>query len=169
YGTETNNVAPYGQVVRDHRLSEIVDRVAATSQYRERRAAAAEFNAGSPTHLKGIALTPVKFGISFTRRTMNQANALVNVFLDGTIQVSTGGTEMGQGLNTKLRQIVADQFGIAAEVVRVMETSTEKNHNTSPTAASASTDLNGAAAVRACEPIRSRIAAVAGAMLADAG
>src|SRR5205085_5639274 len=160
---------PYGQVVRDHRLPEIIDRLAESSDYAERRAAAAEFNATSATHLKGIALTPVKFGISFTRRTMNQANALVNVFLDGTIQVSTGGTEMGQGLNTKLRQIVADQFGIGADAVRVMITSTEKNHNTSPTAASASTDLNGAAAVRACEPIRHGLAGVAAALLADAG
>jgi xanthine dehydrogenase large subunit len=169
YGTESNNVTPYGQVVRDHRLPEIIDRLAGSSDYGERRAAATRFNAASPTHLRGIALTPVKFGISFTRRTMNQANALVNVYLDGTVQVSTGGTEMGQGLNTKLRQIVADQFGIPAEAVRVMETSTEKNHNTHPTAASASTDLNGAAAVRACEPIRERIAAVAATMLTDAG
>ncbi len=167
YGNDTDNVAPYGQVVRDHRLPEIIDRLAASAQYAERRVAAAEFNASSPTHLKGIAMTPVKFGISFTRRTMNQANALVNIFLDGTVQVSTGGTEMGQGLNTKLRQIVADQFGIVADAVRVMDTSTEKNHNTSPTAASASTDLNGAAVVRACEPIRDRIAGVAAAMLAD--
>jgi xanthine dehydrogenase large subunit len=169
YRTDADNVAPYGQVVRGHRLPEILDRLAASSDYAERRAVAAAFNATSPTHLRGIALTPVKFGISFTRRTMNQANALVNVCLDGTVQVSTGGTEMGQGLTTKLRQIVADQFGIAVDAVRVMDTSTEKNHNTSPTAASASTDLNGAAAVRACEPIRSRIAGVAAAMLADAG
>jgi xanthine dehydrogenase large subunit len=169
YGTDTNNVAPYGQVVRDHRLHEILDRLAASSDYVERRSAVAEFNATSPTHLKGIALTPVKFGISFTRRTLNQANALVNVYLDGTVQVSTGGTEMGQGLNTKLRQIVADQFGISAGTIRVMVTSTEKSHNTSPTAASASTDLNGAAAVRACEPIRDRLAVVAASMLADTG
>jgi xanthine dehydrogenase large subunit len=169
YGIETNNVAPYGQVVRDHRLPEIIERLSESSEYAARRAAVAEFNAASAVHLKGIALTPVKFGISFTRRTMNQANALINVFLDGTVQVSTGGTEMGQGLNTKLRQIVADQFGIGAEAVRVMDTSTEKNHNTSPTAASASTDLNGAAVVRACEPIRNRIAAVAAGMLADSG
>jgi xanthine dehydrogenase large subunit len=169
YGTNTNNVAPYGQVVRDHRLPEIVDRLAVSSAYESRRSETATFNASSRTHLKGIALTPVKFGISFTRRPMNQANALVNVFLDSTVQVSTGGTEMGQGLNTKLRQIVADQFGIAADAVRVMTTSTEKNHNTSPTAASASTDLNGAAAVRACEPIRRGLAGVAAALLADAG
>src|SRR5208283_4632150 len=108
-----------------------------TSAYRERRAASAVFNAASRTHLKGIALTPVKFGISFTRRTLNQGNALVNIYLDGTVQVSTGGTEMGQGLNTKIRQLVADQFTLPVEAVEVMPTSTEKNNNTSPTAASA--------------------------------
>ena len=97
---------------------------------------------------------PVKFGISFTRRTLNQANALVNIYLDGTIQVSTGGTEMGQGLNTKIRQLVADEFALPLEAVRVMPASTEKNNNTSPTAASASTDLNGTAALRACETLK---------------
>jgi xanthine dehydrogenase large subunit len=161
YGTDTNNVTPYGQVVRHNTLPALLDHVAASSDYTERRAAALAFNAASRTHLRGIALTPVKFGISFTRRTLNQANALVNVFRDGTVQVSTGGTEMGQGLNTKLRQLVADQFGLPVAAVRVMPTSTEKNHNTSPTAASASTDLNGTAAVRACEAIRRRLAAVA--------
>src|SRR4029450_5012617 len=131
------------------------------SAYAPRREAARAFNALSRTHLKGIALTPVKFGISFTRRTLNQGNALVNVFLDGTVQVSTGGTERGQGLFTKLRQLVADRFGLPAAAVRVMPTSTEKNHNTSPPAASASTHLNGPAAVRAAEAIRRRLAEVA--------
>jgi xanthine dehydrogenase large subunit len=109
---------------------------------------------------------PVKFGISFTRRTLNQANALVNIYLDGTIQVSTGGTEMGQGLFVKIQQLVADQFAVPMESVRVMATSTEKNNNTSPTAASASTDLNGTAAVRACEALRQRLAEVAARHLA---
>ncbi len=118
----------------------------------------ARFNATSRTQLRGIALTPVKFGISFTRRTLNQANALVNIYLDGTIQVSTGGTEMGQGLNTKIRQIVAAEFGLPLESVRVMPASTEKNNNTSPTAASASTDLNGTAALRAAEIVKDRLA-----------
>ena len=117
--------------------------------------------------LKGISLVPVKFGISFTRRTLNQANALVNIYLDGSIQVSTGGTEMGQGLNTKIRQLVADQFALPAQRVAVMPTSTEKNNNTSPTAASASTDLNGTAAVRACEVLRQRLADVAARHLAS--
>jgi xanthine dehydrogenase large subunit len=161
YGLESNNVTPYGQVVRNNTLPAVLDQLAASSDYAERRAAVAEFNAASRTHLKGLALTPVKFGISFTRRAMNQANALVNVFRDGTVQVSTGGTEMGQGLNTKLRQLVADELGVPVDAVRVMPTSTEKNNNTSPTAASASTDLNGTAAVRACEQIRRRLADVA--------
>jgi xanthine dehydrogenase large subunit len=161
YGTETNNVTPYGQVVRNNTLPALLDRLAESSDYVRRRETALAFCARSRTHLRGIALTPVKFGISFTRRTLNQANALVNVFLDGTVQVSTGGTEMGQGLTIKLRQLVADQFGLPVEAVRVMPTSTEKNHNTSPTAASASTDLNGTAAVRACEQIRRRLTEVA--------
>ena len=121
----------------------------------------ARFNATSRTQLRGIALTPVKFGISFTRRALNQANALVNIYLDGTIQVSTGGTEMGQGLNTKIRQIVAAEFALPLESVRVMPASTEKNNNTSPTAASASTDLNGTAALRAAEILKGRLAEAA--------
>jgi xanthine dehydrogenase large subunit len=99
---------------------------------------------------------------------MNQASALVNVYTDGTIQVSTGGTEMGQGLNTKIRQLVADEFGLDWESVVLMPTSTEKNANTSPTAASAGTDLNGAAAVDACRQIKSRLAAFAAQQFANA-
>ena len=161
YGSDGRNVTPYGQVVANNTLPEVLDRLAESSDYHRRRAAVMAFNASSRTQLKGVALTPVKFGISFTRRTLNQANALVNIYLDGTIQVSTGGTEMGQGLNTKIQQIVADVFGLPIESVQVMPTSTEKNNNTSPTAASASTDLNGAAALRACEVLRQRLAEVA--------
>jgi xanthine dehydrogenase large subunit len=108
----------------------------------------------------------VKFGISFTRRTMNQANALVNIYLDGSVMVSTGATEMGQGVNTRVRQIVAEELGIGYDRVIVAPTGTDKNNNTSPTAASAGTDLNGAAAVDACSRLRTRIAEVAAAMLA---
>lgn len=161
YGIETRNTAPYGQIVTNNTLPKVLDRLIETSDYRKRRNAIARFNAKSPTHLKGIALTPVKFGISFTRRTLNQGNALVHVFTDGTIQVSTGGTEMGQGLNTKIRQLVADEFCVPVDVVRVLPTSTERNHNTSPTAASASTDINGTAAVKACLQIKERLAAFA--------
>ena len=120
----------------------------------------------SATHLKGMALSAVKFGISFTRRTMNQANALVNVYQDGSVIVSTGATEMGQGVYTRIKQVVADELGILIGSVIIAATSTDKNNNTSPTAASAGTDLNGAAAADACMRIRERLAVVAAAMLA---
>jgi len=169
YGIDKNNVTPYGQVVQNNTLPAVLDGLARSADYEIRRSAALEFNTRSRTHLKGLALTPVKFGISFTRATLNQANALVNVFVDGTVQVSTGGTEMGQGLNTKIRQLAADQFGLPLGSVRIMPTSTEKNINTSPTAASASTDLNGTAVVQACAAIRQRLAEVASRLLAAKG
>ena len=165
YGVDTRNITPYGQLVRNNTLPQILDDLAKSADYHERRRAITEFNACSRTHLKGIALTPVKFGISFTRRTLNQANALVQVYVDGTIQVSTGGTEMGQGLFTKIQQLVASQFGLPLPAVAVMAVSTEKNNNTSPTAASASTDLNGTAAVQACQIVRERLVPIAAQML----
>ncbi|MGP0065824.1 MAG: xanthine dehydrogenase molybdopterin binding subunit [Isosphaeraceae bacterium] len=161
YGGAGRDTTHYGQLVSNNTLPDLLDRLAETSDYARRREAASRFNAASRTHLRGLALTPVKFGISFTRRALNQGNALVNIYRDGTIQVSTGGTEMGQGLNTKIRQIVADAFAIPIESIRVMPTSTEKNNNTSPTAASASTDLNGTAALHACEILKERLAATA--------
>jgi xanthine dehydrogenase large subunit len=168
YGVGERNVTPYGQVLEDNSLPQMFERLADSSHYKQRLAAIKSFNTESRTHLKGIALTPVKFGISFTRRTLNQGNAVVNIYLDGTVQVSTGGTEMGQGLNTKIRQLVADQFDLPIEAVMVMPTSTEKNNNTSPTAASAGTDLNGSAAVRACEVLRQRLTEVAARHFASA-
>jgi xanthine dehydrogenase molybdopterin binding subunit/xanthine dehydrogenase small subunit len=167
YGGAGRDTAPYGQVVSNNTLPVLLDRLAESAGYSRRFQEAARFNASSPTYVRGLALVPVKFGISFTRRTLNQASALVNIYLDGTIQVSTGGTEMGQGLFTKIRQLVADQFALPLEMVRVMPTSTEKNNNTSPTAASASTDLNGTAAVRACEILRGRLAEIAAGKLAS--
>jgi xanthine dehydrogenase large subunit len=158
YGGPGRDTTHYGQVVANNTLPILLDQLARTADYARRRAEIVRFNETSDTELRGIALTPVKFGISFTRRALNQASALVNVYLDGSIQVSTGGTEMGQGLNTKIRQIVAAEFGLPLESVRVMPASTEKNNNTSPTAASASTDLNGTAALRACEMIKGRLA-----------
>src|SRR5688500_16881990 len=113
-----------------------------------------------------MAVSAVKFGISFTRRTMNQANALVNVYQDGSVIFSTGATEMGQGVYTRVRQIVADELGVAYDAVITAPTSTDKNNNTSPTAASAGTDLNGAAAVDASRRIRARMANVVATMLA---
>jgi xanthine dehydrogenase large subunit len=153
YGIGERDTTPYGQRFVHNTLPEIYERLLASSDYVERRRRVAAFNAESRTHLRGLAITPVKFGIAFTATFLNQGNALVNVYTDGTVQVSTGATEMGQGVNTKIRQIVADEFGLPIEAVRMMTTSTEKNINTSPTAASAGTDLNGLAARDACEKI----------------
>tara|TARA_B100000945_G_scaffold221458_1_gene178849 strand:+ start:36 stop:2588 length:2553 start_codon:yes stop_codon:yes gene_type:complete len=161
YANRGRNITPYGQVVKNHILPEILDQLAKTSQYKKRMKQVEEFNRKSQTHLRGLALTPMKFGISFTTTFLNQGNALVNIYRDGTVQVSTGGTEMGQGLNTKIRQLVADEFAISYNDVKLMITSTEKNNNTPPTAASASTDLNGVAAVNACRKIRSNLCVVA--------
>jgi len=157
YLHNTQNVTPYGQKVVNHLIPEIIDQLAEKSKYYQRKKEIEGFNKHSNTHLKGIALTPMKFGISFTTKFLNQGNALVNVFKDGTVQVSTGGTEMGQGLNTKVRQLVAEELSISYDDVLVMETSTEKNNNTPPTAASAGTDLNGMAAVKASKKIRNNL------------
>jgi xanthine dehydrogenase large subunit len=161
YGTEDRNITPYGQIVKKNHLPEIMTTLAERCNYRSRIAEIEIANAKDRLWLCGLAISPVKFGISFTTKFLNQANALVNVYMDGTVQVSTGGTEMGQGLHVKIRQLVADEFGLPLEQVLIMPTSTEKNINTSPTAASASTDLNGAAALDACRQIKARMAAYA--------
>jgi xanthine dehydrogenase large subunit len=158
YGVESNNTAPYGQLIQNNTLPQILDQLIASSDYKKRRTEIDAFNASSTTHLRGLALTPVKFGISFTKKTLNQANALVNIYTDGTVLVSTGATEMGQGVNTRVRQIVADELGVKYDDVLVGPTSTDKNNNTSPTAASSGTDLNGAAARDACVRLRNRLA-----------
>ena len=158
YGIESRNVTPYGQLIVNNTLQKLVDQLERSSEYARRRKEIDAFNASSATHVRGMSLTFVKFGISFTKRTLNQANALVNVYTDGTVTVSTGGTEMGQGVNTRVRQIVADELGVPYESVIVGATSTEKNNNTSPTAASSGTDLNGAAAADACGRLRGRLA-----------
>jgi xanthine dehydrogenase large subunit len=167
YGTGERNIAPYGQVFRKNHLPEIFADLAATASYKQRRERITQLNATSPTTLRGMAMTGVKFGISFTKKFLNQGNALVNLYSDGTIQVSTGATEMGQGVNVKIRQLVADQFGLEVDRVRMMITSTEKNNNTSPTAASSGTDLNGAAAVEACQKISQRLKRFAAGKLAN--
>ncbi|HYO09070.1 MAG TPA: xanthine dehydrogenase molybdopterin binding subunit [Tepidisphaeraceae bacterium] len=168
YGITDRNVTPYGQVVRNNTLPRLFEELARSSDYARRRQEIARFNASSRTRLRGMAMTPVKFGISFTRRTLNQANALVNIYTDGTVMVSTGGTEMGQGVNTRVRQIVADELGVSYDAVIVTATNTDKNNNTSPTAASSGTDLNGAAAVDACRKIRARLRDLAARMLGNA-
>ena len=154
-------------MVRDFRVPEIFDRLERSAAYRERMTAIAAWNASSQTHLRGLAITPVKFGISFTTKFLNQGNALVQVLTDGTVQVSTGATEMGQGVQTKIAQLVADELGLDPSRVLALTTSTDRNANTAPTAASASTDLNGTAAVRAATAIRERMAALAAALFAE--
>lgn len=158
YGLSDRNTTPYGQIVVNNTLPVIFDKLAETSDYRNRLTAVREFNKTSRTHIKGIAMTAVKFGISFTSKFLNQANALVNVYVDGTVQVSTGACEMGQGVNTNIKMLVADELSIDPDRVIVMATSTEKNNNTSATAASAATDLNGSAAVNACKKIKETLA-----------
>lgn len=160
YGHEDRCTTPYLQTVENNMLPRIFDELETSSDYRRRVANVAAFNAESKTHLRGISLTAVKFGISFNTKFLNQANALVNIYLDGSVQVSTGATEMGQGVNTKIAQLVADELGIAPDRVLVMPTSTEKNNNTSATAASSAADLNGAAAVDAAQRIRARMTEV---------
>ena len=159
YGKDTNNVTPYGQVVTDNIIHELTAELETSSGYVARRAAIAQFNAFSPVLKRGIALAPLKFGISFNVKHFNQAGALVHVYNDGSILVNHGGTEMGQGLNTKVAQVVAHELGVSFESVRVTATDTQKVANTSATAASTGADLNGKAAQDAARQIRERLAA----------
>jgi xanthine dehydrogenase large subunit len=161
YGRGARDVTPYGQTVEDNVIAEIVEQLVRSSAYHERRAAVAAFNATSPVLKKGLALTPVKFGISFNVPHLNQAGALVHVYADGSALVNHGGTEMGQGLNTKVAQVVADALGIGFDQVRCTATDTSKVANTSATAASTGADLNGMAALDAALAIRGRLAAFA--------
>ena len=167
YGIGERNTTPYGQRVDNNTLPELFSQLRESSGYDRRQQEIAKFNAASPTHVRGLSMTAVKFGISFTSKTLNQANALINIYTDGSVMVSTGGTEMGQGIHTRLRQIVADELGVEFDDVLVAATSTDKNNNTSPTAASSGTDLNGAAAVDACRTLRERLAEFAAPLLAD--
>ncbi len=167
YGTEERGITPYGQRVDNNTLPALFAQLRQASDYDRRQSEIAKFNAESRTHVRGLSMTAVKFGTSFTKKALNQANALVNVYTDGSVMISTGGTEMGQGLNTRLRQIVADELGVGFDDVIVAATSTDKNNNTSPTAASTGTDLNGAAAVDACRKLRERLAEFAAPLLCD--
>ena len=149
---------PYHQPVQDCIINALTDRLAQTSDYAARRAAIADWNATQPVLKRGIALTPVKFGISFTLTHLNQAGALVHVYQDGSIHLNHGGTEMGQGLFQKVAQVAASRFGVDLSVVKITATDTGKVPNTSATAASSGTDLNGMAVQAACDTIRDRIA-----------
>ncbi len=161
YGKDKNNVTPYGQTVEDNVIHELLDELEATSDYRARREEIRAFNATSPVLKRGLALTPVKFGISFNVKHFNQAGALVHVYNDGSILVNHGGTEMGQGLNTKVAQVVAHELGVSFTRIRVTATDTSKVANTSATAASTGSDLNGKAAQDAARQIRARLVAFA--------
>ncbi|MCX8225986.1 MAG: xanthine dehydrogenase molybdopterin binding subunit, partial [Sulfitobacter sp.] len=149
---------PYHQPVTDGIINTLTDRLIDTSDYAARRTAIEAWNASQSVLKRGIALTPVKFGISFTLTHLNQAGALVHVYNDGSIHLNHGGTEMGQGLFQKVAQIAASRFGVDVSAVKITATDTGKVPNTSATAASSGTDLNGMAVQAACDTIRDRIA-----------
>lgn len=156
---EGRNTTHYQMAVQDNILPELLPQLERSARYRERRQAIADWNARSPVLKRGIAITPVKFGISFTATAFNQAGALVHVYTDGSVQINHGGAEMGQGLHTKVAQIVADELGLPLRRIRVSASDTDKLPNASATAASSSTDLNGRAAQYAARQVRDRLAA----------
>ena len=158
YGEGGRDITPYHQRVTAFTVPRIVETLSASARYEERRAEIAAFNASSPVLKRGIALTPVKFGISFTVKHLNQAGALLHLYNDGSVQINHGGTEMGQGLFVKVCQIVAGELGMAFERVAATATRTDKVPNTSATAASSGTDLNGMAALLAARALRERLA-----------
>ncbi len=159
YGLEDRNITHYQMPVEDKILAPLLSQLEKTSQYRRRQEAISTWNQGSSVIKRGLAITPVKFGISFTATLFNQAGALVHVYTDGSVQVNHGGTEMGQGLNTKICQIVADELGVPFERVLATASDTSKIPNASATAASAGTDLNGRAAQFAARHVRDNLAA----------
>ena len=163
--SDGQDVTPYGQKVEDNIIKPLTDRLIEQCDYAGRRAEITRYNAGSPVLKKGLALTPVKFGISFNVVHLNQAGALVHVYTDGSVLVNHGGTEMGQGLNTKVSQVVAHELGLSLKHVRATATDTQKVANTSATAASTGTDLNGKAAQDAARKIKLRLAALAARLL----
>ena len=158
YGIDERNETHYGQVINDNVLPLLLDRLEATSDYAARRAEIAAFNARGGIVRRGLALTPVKFGISFNALHLNQAAALLHLYADGSLLLNHGGTEMGQGLFTKVAQVVAREFDIEVARVRVSATDTAKVPNTSATAASSGSDLNGMAAREACIALKTRLA-----------
>lgn len=157
YGTDDRNLTPYYQTVEDNIIQRVVAELEESADYAARREKVLAFNRNSRIIKRGIALTPVKFGISFTKTEFNQAGALVHIYTDGSVQVNHGGTEMGQGLYTKVAQIVAEEFQIDLHHIRATATRTDKVPNTSATAASSGTDLNGMAAADAARQIKARL------------
>jgi len=157
YGIDERNTTPYGQKIEDNIIAEIVDKLESDAKYQKRRKAVRNFNARNKVLKRGIALTPVKFGISFTATHLNQAGALVHVYRDGTVHLNHGGTEMGQGLYIKVAQVVADELGISVDRIRINAADTSRVPNASATAASSGSDMNGMAAQQAAGKIRSRL------------
>ena len=164
-GAGESNTTHYGQEIVDNRIQRVWDEVRAKAEVEARREEVARFNAASPHKKRGLAVTPVKFGISFTNTPMNQAGALLLIYLDGSIQLNHGGTEMGQGLHTKMLAVAARSLGVSVARFRQMPTATDKVPNTSPTAASSGSDLNGGAVKNACETLKERLSGVAAKML----
>ena len=152
-----NNISPYGQNINDCVIESLFNELAITSRYVARRKKIVEHNKSDPIIRRGLSITPVKFGISFTKSFLNQAGSSVNIYTDGSISVCHAGVEMGQGLYTKIKQIVASVFGLKAEQIKIQSTSTEKIPNTSATAASSSTDLNGMAAFNAAQSLKNNL------------
>lgn len=161
YGDETGDMTPFGQKVEDNRLVEVTEAVLASADWSRRRAEIDEHNATNPVIRRGLAMMPIKFGISFNLTSLNQAGALVHVYLDGSIFLNHGGTEMGQGLFVKVAQVVAEVFQVELDMVRISSTATGKVPNTSATAASTGSDLNGMAAFKAATAIKARMTRVA--------
>ena len=157
YGKNERNVTHYHQTIEHNRLSELIDKLEDSADYQVRRKNITEFNKNNIILKKGLALTPVKFGISFTAQHLNQAGALIHLYTDGTMHLNHGGTEMGQGLFTKVAQIVAHEFQVDVDTVAVSATRTDKVPNASPTAASSGTDLNGKAAQAAAKILKDRL------------
>jgi len=157
YGPAGRDVTPYHQQVNTFTVPEVFDQLEKSSDYRARRRSIREFNANSRVLRRGIAMTPVKFGISFTVKHLNQAGALIHLYSDGSVQLNHGGTEMGQGLMVKVQQVVAAAFGMDLQRITIMATQTDKVPNTSATAASSGTDLNGMAALNAATKLRQRL------------
>jgi xanthine dehydrogenase large subunit len=157
YGIGERDVTPYGQPIEDNILDLVISKLETSAGYRERRAAVHEFNRTSRILKRGIALTPVKFGISFTSTHLNQAGALIHVYRDGTVHLNHGGTEMGQGLFIKVAQVVADELGVPVAAIRINAADTSKVPNASATAASSGSDMNGKAAQIAARKIRNRL------------
>ena len=161
HGSGETNTTHYGEEVDDNRLQRIWDELLESSEFKKRKADLATWNAENPHTKRGLAMTPVKFGISFTLKHYNQAGALVLIYADGSVQVNHGGTEMGQGLHTKILSVTMRELGLPADRIRLMHTRTDKVPNTSATAASSGSDLNGMAVADACHTLKARLAALA--------